>query len=303
MRKIVIGTRASKLAMVQTEMIAAKLKKLYPGLEISITKIVTAGDRDRQTQLDRIGVAVFVKELEDALLEKRIDLAVHSLKDVPTELPSCLCLIAVTERADPRDAIVARAKLEELPPHSKIGTDSLRRSVQIDNYRSDLDICGIRGNVDTRLNKVASGQYDGVVVAAAAMHRLGWEDRITQYLPLDHFLPAVGQGALAIEAREDDIEMAEILSPLNHLPTWQSVMAERAFLSALGGGCRAPIAALGTVSGDILTLEGMVASINSKKVLRFPEKGDAKSAEEVGRRLADRMLSMGASEFLAEVGK
>ncbi len=301
--RIVVGSRSSKLALVQTEMMLARIKELYPHLEVSISKIVTAGDRDRHTQLDRIGVAVFVKELEDALLDKQIDLAVHSLKDVPTDIPSGLCLLAVTERADPRDALVARARLSELPSGSRIGTDSLRRSVQLDSYRSDLEICGIRGNVDTRLRKVSDGEYDGVVVAAAAMQRLGWEDRITQYLPLDHFLPAVGQGALAVEARDDDKEMAELLSPLNHLPTWQSVMAERAFLRALGGGCRAPIAALGTVSGDILTLEGMVAGINSKKVLRFPEEGSAKSPEEVGLQLANRMLDMGASEFIAEAGK
>ncbi len=301
--KIVVGTRGSRLALIQTESVVARLKEINPQLEVSVRKIVTAGDRDRRTDLDRIGVAVFVKELEEALLDGRADLAVHSLKDMPTDIPLGLGLLAVTERLDPRDALVARVRLNELAPGSRIGTDSLRRAVQLAQYYPNLKVGSIRGNVDTRLRKVASGEIDGVIVAAAALLRLGWTDRVTEYLPLAQFLPAVGQGALALETRLDDKEMAELLSPLNHLPTWQSVMAERAFLRALGGGCRAPIASLGTVSGDILTLEGMVAGINSKKVLRFPEKGSAKSPEEVGLRLANRMLDMGASEFIAEAGK
>ncbi len=300
--RIVVGSRGSRLAMIQTESVVAKLRELSPGLEVSISRIVTAGDRDRRTQLDRIGVAVFVKELEEALLDKRIDLAVHSLKDVPTDIPEGLHLLAVTERLDPRDALVAKSRLDGLTPGARIGTGSLRRSVQLTQYRPDLQVCGIRGNVDTRLRKVASGEVDGVIVAAAAMSRLGWEDRITEYLSIERFLPAVGQGALAIEARVDG-EMAELISPINHLPTWQSVMAERAFLAALGGGCRAPIAALGRVSGTILTLEGMVASTSGQGVLRASAEGSAQSPEEVGERLAKRMLSRGAAEFIAEVKK
>ena len=299
--RIVVGSRGSKLALIQTESVTAKISAVHPHLEVSISKIATAGDRDRHTRLDRIGVAVFVKELEAALLDNRIDLAVHSLKDVPTDVPQGLCLLAATERLDPRDALVSKSRLNELAPGSRIGTGSLRRTVQLTRYRADLEICSIRGNVDTRLRKVAAGEIDGVIVAAAAMLRFGWEDRITEYLPLAHFLPAVGQGALVIEARLDDKEVAELVSPINHLPTWQSVRAERTFLRALGGGCRAPIAALGTVDNTTLKLEGMIANVSGQEILRVSAEGSATSPEEVGVRLAHKMLGMGASEFIAEV--
>lgn len=299
--RVIVGSRGSRLALIQTESVVAWIREMNPRLEVSINKIVTAGDRDRLSQLDRIGVAVFVKELEEALLDKRIDLAVHSLKDVPTDVPQGLSLLAVTERLDPRDALVAKLRLEELAPGSRIGTGSLRRSVQLARYRPDLNVYGIRGNVDTRLRKVSSGEVDGVIVAAAAMLRLGWKDRVTQYLPLEHFLPAVGQGALVIEGRLDDKDMAELASPINHLPSWQSVIAERAFLRALGGGCRAPIAALGTVDGTTLKLEGMIASMNGKEMLRASQEGAATSPEDIGVRLAHKMLDLGASEFVAGV--
>jgi hydroxymethylbilane synthase len=301
MRRIVVGSRGSRLALTQTESVIAKIREANPYLEVSLRKIVTTGDRDRHTQLDRIGVAVFVKELEHALLDGRIDLAVHSLKDVPSEVPPELRLLAVTERLDPRDALVAKSKLNELAPSSRIGTGSLRRTVQLTQFRPDLQVCSIRGNVDTRLRKVSTGEVDGIVVAAAAMLRLGWQDRITEYLPLEHFLPAVGQGALVLEARLDDKEIEDLISPLNYIPAWQSVMAERAFLRAIGGGCRAPIAALGAVSNSTLKLEGMIASPDGRKMLRASEEGSAMSPEEVGTRLAQKMLAMGASEFIAEV--
>lgn len=297
---IVIGSRGSKLALIQTESVATKLKEANPHLEVSIRRIITTGDRDRHTQLDQMGTAVFVKELEAALLKNRIDIAVHSLKDVPTELHEDLCLLAVTERLDPRDVLVSDlGRLDELAPGSRIGTSSLRRTVQLTKYRPDLEVCSIRGNVDTRVRKVSSGEIEGVIVAAAAMLRLGWEDKITEYLPLEHFLPAAGQGALVVETRLGDEEVAELVSPTNHLPTWQCVAAERAFLSALGGGCRFPIAALGTMNGDALTLEGMATDIGGKKIIRAQEIGIAVPPEEVGVRLAQRMLGMGASEFVA----
>lgn len=300
MRKsIVVGTRGSRLALIQTESVVTKIREMNPGIEVSVNKIVTAGDRDRHTQLDRIGVAVFVKELEEALLDNRIDLAVHSFKDVPMEIPVGLCLLAVTERSDPRDVLVSKSRLEELPPGSKIGTGSLRRSAQVIGCRPDLVVGAIRGNIDTRLNKVYSGKFDGVILAGAAMMRLGWEDKVTQYLDLEHFLPAVGQGALVVEARLDDEEMSEIVSPFNHVPTWQSVTAERAFLHALGGGCRAPIAALGTVDGGRLKLRGMVSDVTTGKALIGEEEGDAWSPEETGVRLAQNMISMGAADLMA----
>jgi hydroxymethylbilane synthase len=300
---LVVGSRGSKLALIQAESVVAEIRKINPQVKVGISKIVTGGDRDRRTQLDHLeGMGVFVKELEEALLKGRIDLAVHSLKDVPTEIPDGLCLLAVTERLDPRDVLISRAgRLDELSSGARLGTGSLRRASQLGQYRPDLEICGIRGNVDTRLRKVASGEFDGVILAAAAMLRLGWWDKISECLPLEHFIPAVGQGALALETRLGDEETAELISPLNHLPTWQGITAERAFLKALGGGCRAPIAALGTIKSDTLNLVGMVADASGKKILRATDKGGAISPEELGVRLAQRMLGMGASEFIAEV--
>ncbi len=302
-KSIIIGSRGSKLALLQSESVAAKIKQLNPHLEVSVSKIVTKGDRNRRIQLDRMeGVGVFVKELEEALIDGRIDLAVHSLKDMPTQIPQRLCLAAVTERLDPRDVLVSRGgRLAELAPGSRIGTGSFRRAVQLVAYRPDLEVCSTRGNIDTRLRKVSCGELDGVILAAAAMERLAWEDKISEYLPMEYFLPAVGQGALGIEMRLGDEGIAELVSPLNHLPTWQSVTAERAFLSALGGGCRAPIAALGTVVGNALRLEGMVAEISGERQVRASEEGSAACADEVGVQLAQRMLSMGVSEFINEV--
>ncbi len=298
--KIVVGSRGSRLALIQTESVVSRLKLIHPDLEIIIRKIITAGDRDRHTQLDRIGVDVFVKELEEALLDGKIDLAVHSLKDVPTEIPQGLGLIAVTDRDDPRDVLVAKARFDDLPSGSRIGTGSLRRTIQVAQIRPDLETCSIRGNVDTRLRKVSSGEVDGVILAAAALSRLGGQDKITQYLSLDNFLPAAGQGALVVEARLADPEVLALASRINHLPTWQCVSAERTFLRELGGGCRAPIATLGTIDGIKLRLEGMVASPTNKNVLRDSIEGDVTSSEELGMKLARKMLEMGASEFIAE---
>lgn len=300
--RIVVGSRGSRLALIQAESVMAQIAELHPELELGISQIVTGGDHSRHVRLDRMeGVGVFVKELEEALLEGRVDLAVHSLKDVPTQIPEGLCLRAVTERLDPRDVLVSRkGRLDELASGSKIGTGSLRRAVQLKSYRPDLEALSIRGNVDTRLRKVAEGDFDGVILAAAALKRLGGEDRITEYLPLAHFLPAVGQGALVIETRLGDEEVAALVSPLNHLPTAQSVTAERAFLCALGGGCRAPIAALGTVNGAELKLEGMVARLSDNQILHATEEGSRQSPEELGMRLAQKLLKMGAAEFMAE---
>jgi len=304
-RKIVVGSRGSKLALIQAESVVVKIREANPSLEVNISKIVTQGDRNRQTRFDQMtGVGVFVKELEEALLDGRIDLAVHSLKDVPTEIPQGLHLAAVTERLDPRDILVSRAgSLAELPAGSRVGTASPRRSVQLTTYRSDLEVCHIRGNVDTRLEKVFRGEFDCVVLAAAALIRLGQQDKISEYLPLEHFLPAVGQGALVVETRLGDEDTVEFVLSINHLPSWQSVSAERAFLSALGGGCRTPIAALGTVNGDTLKLDGMVADNEGKRILYASGEGDAASPEEVGEQLAQKLLGMGASDFIAEVSR
>jgi hydroxymethylbilane synthase len=299
-KKLTVGSRGSKLALVQAHYVMEKIASIDSACHLDLCKIVTSGDKDRHTQLDQLGVSAFVKELEEALLDRRIDVAVHSLKDVPTDLPEGLCLAAVCERADPRDTLVAKAPLMELDEGASIATGSLRRSVQLALLRPGLRTFGIRGNVDTRLGTVARGEADGLIMAAAALLRLGWQDRITEYLPLEHFLPAVGQGALVIEARTGDKEVLSLISKLNHLPSWQAVIAERAFLQALGGGCRAPIAALATVSEGKLKLEGMVAGVNSKKVLRESVSGNLAEPDETGRLLAKRMLGLGAANLIAE---
>ncbi|MGD0353642.1 MAG: hydroxymethylbilane synthase [Dehalococcoidia bacterium] len=301
MREIAIGTRGSKLAMIQAEDLLARLREVFPGLKASLAKIKTRGDRYSTTALDEFaGQGIFVKELEKALLDRRNDLAVHSLKDLPTEIPDGLMLAAVTARLDPRDVLVSKSgRLHDLAPGSKIGTGSRRRAVQLLALRPDLQVCDIRGNIDTRLRKVSDGEFDGVIVAAAAMIRLGWEERITEYLAVDYFTPAVGQGALGIEIRSEDKEMATLVSKINDETAWQAVTAERTYLQALGGGCRAPIAALGIVSDGILKLIGMVAGADSNHILRATEDGKASAAEHIGRRLAVKMAEMGALVLIA----
>ena len=303
MRKIAIGTRGSKLAVIQAQWMLTKLKEATPGLEANIVKITTRGDRDNGTALDKFaGQGVFVKELEKALTDGKIDLAVHSLKGMPTEITHGLYLTATTARVDPRDVLVSRTgKSAELTPGSMIGTGSHRRAVQLHALRPDLEICGVRGNIDTRLRKVSEGEIDGIFVAAAALIRLSWQDKITEYLPTDYFTPAVGQGALGIEMRSEDKETASLASALNHQPTWQSVTAERTFLRALGGGCRAPIAALGIVSDDVLRLSGMVASVDGSRILRATEEGDAQAPEQVGKQLAQKMVGLGALDCISEL--
>lgn len=298
--KIRIGSRGSKLALLQSRWVMDRLKALHAGLEFEIVKIATTGDRKSGIPLDELGgVGVFVKELEEALLEGRIDLAVHSLKDMLTAIPDGLELAAVPERADPRDALVSSHRsLAALPKGAVLGTGSQRRAVQLRAIRPDLMIRGLRGNIDTRLRKLGGGQYDGIIMAAAALIRLGWQDQIAEYLPLEAFVPAVGQGALGIEIRSGDRFMADLMAPLNHEPTHRAVTAERAFLRAMGGGCRAPIAALGTVENGILRLDGMVAGPDGGRILRAEVSGDASSAEGLGRALARKMIEMGAASLL-----
>lgn len=300
-RHVTVGSRSSRLAVIQAESVLAELRKAHPEFEFSLIKIITEGDRHKSVPLDQVaGRGTFVKEIEKALLDGRIDIAVHSLKDLPTQIPPGLCLAAVTARLDPRDAFVSRGKkLSALMPGSIIGTGSIRRSVQLLAYRPDLKVRAIRGNIETRLRKVWSGELDGVIIAAAAMIRLGCEDKITEYLSVEHFLPEVGQGALGIEIRSEDKEIAELVHVLNDEPTWHSVVAERVFLQTLGGGCRTPITALGTVIGTVLRLEGMI--VNGNNFLRASMEGSVSAPENVGRQLAQKMLEMGASPSIAKV--
>jgi len=301
MSKIVIGTRGSKLAVTQAEWVIAKLKQVVPDLEVSLVKIKTAGDQDASMVLGRsAGQGIFVKELETALLQHKIDLAVHSLKDLPTEIPAGLSLAAVTERIDARDAVSRTGRLNELTPGARIGTGSGRRAIQLLAIRRDISICPIRGNIDTRLRKVAQGEVEGVIVAAAAMIRMGWQDRITEFLPPEHFTPAVGQGALGIEIRSEDKETASLVSKINHKTTWQCVTAERTFLKALGGGCRSPIAALGLISGGVLRLYGMIANASGSQILRASVEGSTSAPQKVGHSLAHRMIEMGALRLITD---
>jgi hydroxymethylbilane synthase len=300
MREITVGTRGSKLAVIQAEELKNKLAEFFPELKVRLAKIKTAGDSNLNASLDEFAdQGIFVKELEKALLERRIDLAVHSLKDLPTEIPEGLTLAAVTTRLDPRDVLISRnGNLVGLASGSKIGTGSRRRTVQLLDLRPDLTIANIRGNIDTRLRKVYAGEFDGIIVAAAAMMRLGWQERIKDYMPVEQFTPAVGQGTLGIEIRSQDIEIYDLVSKINDTLTWAAISAERAFLQALGGGCRTPIAALGTISGNILNLKGMVAGVEGNQILRSSEVGNVREPEPLGKLLAQKMIDSGASSII-----
>ena len=303
--RIIIGSRKSKLALLQAQEVIDALRAVYPKLSFEITTVKTAGDRDRKTSLKILGgQGIFVKELEEALLRREIDIAVHSLKDMPTDIPAGLKLATVTRRLDPRDVLVSAngMVLSKLPEGVRIGTGSQRRAVQLLAQRRDVAVVDMRGNIDTRLRKCSGGEVDGLVLAAAALIRMKLEDRITEYLPVDKFVPAVGQGALGIEVREDDKLANELVAPLNHEGTWMEVSAERAFLKALGGGCREPIAALGIVKGSSLHMRGMVANSETCEELKAGVKGKPSQAEQLGIRLAQRMMEMGAGRLIGRRG-
>lgn len=294
------------MAVVQARMVEQRLRLAEPGATFALKTIKTQGDKDRTRSLDEIGgQGVFVKELEHALLAHDIDLAVHSLKDMPSELEHSLILAAVLPRDDVRDALVTRSgqPLARLPAGTRIGTDSRRRGAQLKALRPDIITCSIRGNIDTRLRKVQEGEVDGIIIAAAALSRMGWEDRVVEYLPLESFLPAVGQGAIAIEIRERDVAVSRLVASVNHAPSWHSILAERSFLRTLGGGCRAPIAALATVRDGQLVVDGMVASADYSVVLRDGVSGPPERAEKIGEALARRILGKGGDRIVVEAGR
>ncbi len=300
-RTIIVGTRGSALAQWQTNFVIRALKQLAPALSIETRILKTAGDQDQVRPLAEFGgLGVFTKALEDALLARDIDIAVHSLKDLPTDLVPGLTIAAFPERQDPRDCLVSRhhVGLTSLPHESRVGTASARRTAQVLALRPDLNIVPLRGNVDTRLRKAASIEYDAIVLAAAGITRLGRAAEITEYLPLEQVLPDPGQGALAIEIRGDNAELADLVGKLDHAPTRASVTAERAFLRALGGGCRMPIGALGQVRDDKMDLQGVVASADGKQTLRGQVAGRAANAEMLGTRLAVQLLIEGAGKIL-----
>ncbi len=292
-RQITIGTRGSRLAMIQAESVLTALVSIHSTIEFSLSKIITTGDRHQIVPADLTpSPGMFVKELRQAVLDGRVDMAIHSLKDLPVQEHEGLMIAAVTKRLDPRDVLVSRCgKLSELSPDSRIGTGSPRRAAQLLAYRSDLKVQSIRGNIDTRLDKVSRGEVDGIIVAAAGLIRLGCENKITEYFPLEHFLPEPGQGTLAVEVRASDRELLELIQPLHHEPTWQSVAAERAFVQAMGGGCSTAIASLGTVDGTTLRLRGMVSG--SGKLHYAQELGSVAAPEKVAEKLAQRLLAVG----------
>ncbi len=301
---IKIGTRGSKLALAQSSMIGETIKSEHPDIDVELIIIKTKGDKIIDSPLSKIGgKGLFVKEIEEALLEKRVDIAVHSIKDVPAELPDGLSIPFFPEREDPSDAFlsVTYKKFEDLPEGSRVGTGSLRRSSQLLNKRPDIEIVPIRGNVDTRINKLESGELDAILLAASGLNRLGLSSRINQLLhPLD-FIPAVGQGALGLEVRTDDIECNKLLEFLNHTATALAVRAERAFLNKLEGGCQVPIGAYASIENNTIIVHGMVSELDGSRIIRDSLTGTCKNPEQAGETLATRLLDMGADKILAGV--
>lgn len=302
MQKLRIGTRGSPLAMVQADWVRGKLSKHFATWKIEIVTIRTSGDRQKSLPLSELGgKGAFTREIEKALLAGEIDLAVHSMKDLPMEIPSGLLLAAITERENPFDAFISRngVNLDSLPLQSTIATGSLRRKAQLLHYRGDLIIKDIRGNVDTRLKKLQRGFAEGLVLAAAGLRRLNKEDSITQYLPPDVCLPAAGQGTLGIEIREEDSLLGEKLAVLNHRQSSLAVSAERSFLRVLGAGCHTPAGAYGEMNGGEILLRGFVSSPDGKALVKMKMLGREEDAEIVGDLLARRILKGGGKELLA----
>jgi len=284
--------------------VADQLKEKYPDLQTEIIAIKTKGDKLQDIVLVKIGgKGVFVKEIEEALLKEDIDIAVHSMKDVPVELPDDLEMGAVPEREDPRDAFVSKdnRKIEELRKGARIGTGSLRRTIQLQNLLPDVKIVPIRGNLDTRIKKIVTEDLDGVVVAAAGMRRMGLAKEISQYIPVEWMIPSAGQGTLGIEFRKDDEKSKNIVSFLNHADTVIELSAERTFLKHLGGGCQAPIGAFCKRQGDRLILRGLLGSVDGSVIISDEIRGSWKDSEEMGRTMAENILSRGGREILEEI--
>jgi hydroxymethylbilane synthase len=299
-----IGTRGSKLALAQAQWVRNRISAEYPDLEVELVTVRTKGDRVRDRPLSTIGgKGLFVKEIEEALQRKEIDIAVHSLKDVPAELPDNLHIGAIPAREDPRDVLISKnnASLGELPEGSRIGTSSLRRAAQLLHHRPDLEIIPVRGNLDTRIRKLHSLDMHAIIVAAAGLKRMGVTGKITQVLPADIMLPAIGQGALGLELRLDDQRTGTMLRFLDHYPTRAAVEAERAFLKELKGGCQLPVAAFGRLTDGTLYLDGMVADAAGKKVVRDRVSGPPGEANTLGTTLAYRVLEAGARGILEDI--
>jgi len=299
--QLTIGSRGSKLALFQANWVKAQLEAAHAGLQVVIEIIKTSGDVFLDAPLSQIGgKGLFTKEIEDALLDDRIDLAVHSLKDLPTVLPAGLSLAAVSCREDARDAFVSNehSSLGALPKGARVGTSSLRRQSQLLRLRSDLEVANLRGNLDTRIRKLDEEQYDAILLACAGLDRLGYQHRIAERLSVQQLCPAVGQGALGIETRETDQETRGQLQCLHHPPTHSAVIAERAFLRRLGGGCQVPIAGHAWIEESRLEMLGVVASTDGQKLFRDQASAPIEQAAELGTQLAERLLASGAREIL-----
>lgn len=305
--RLVIGTRGSKLALTQTKSVAAALKKLHSGLSIQIKIIKTTGDKDQLSPFSKLGreglKGLFVKEIEEALLHGDIDAAVHSCKDVPTDFPRGLCIGAVLKREIPFDALISRTglKLADLPEGARIGTSSLRRKSQLLHYRRDFQLVELRGNLDTRLRKLHTENLHAVVVAYAGMKRLGMTERITQKIPPRVILPAVGQGALAIEMRKNNKQTKTLFAKLHHDETCTSVTCERAFLKELEGGCLVPAGGYAVVKNNKLFMEGVLCSLDGTLVIRGSISGNLRDAEKLGRAVGKQILHHGGREILKEI--
>lgn len=299
-----IGTRGSKLALAQSQWIKKRIEAKYPHIQGELVKIKTTGDKILNSPLSKIGgKGLFVKEIEEALIREEIDVAVHSMKDVPARLPVALMLSTFPEREDPHDALISIGDrtIEELPQGSGVGTCSLRRAAQLLHLRPDLNIVPLRGNIETRLRKLRSGDLQAIILATAGIKRLGLATNITQVISPEQILPAIGQGALGLEVRRDDEATINLLDFLNHKKTEVTIRAERAFLNELEGGCQVPIAAFARLNGKNLRLEGMVAELDGSKIIRDEISGEKDRAEEIGIELARRLLNSGADKILKRI--
>ena len=300
-----IGTRASQLALWQANWVKSELEKRYPDTEVTLTKIKTQGDKILDVPLAMVGgKGLFVKEIEEAMLRDEIDIAVHSMKDVPTIFPEGLALRCITKREDCRDIVILRPGFKswkDLPQGARIGTSALRRKAQLLHLRPDLQMVDIRGNVQTRIRKLTEDNLDAVILAAAGMHRLGFSAQIGEYLPVYVSIPAIGQGALGIESRIDDDQTNSLIDFFNHPQTDWAVRAERAFLKRLEGGCQVPIACHGTVEGETLSLTGFVSDCEGVRCLKKTTTGSVHSAQQIGTSLGDDLLILGAGKILNEV--
>jgi len=299
-----IGTRKSKLALWQAEHVAAMLRALHPQCRVELVRMTTQGDRILDTPLAKVGgKGLFVKELEEGLLARRVDIAVHSMKDVTVDLPAGLHIAVVLEREEPFDALVSNRyrRLDDLPHGAVVGTSSLRRQCQLRRRRPDLRIETLRGNVNTRLARLDEGRFDAIVLAAAGLKRLGMNERIAELIGADVSVPAVGQGAIGIECRSGDAEVQALIAPLDHAPTHARVRAERAFNARLNGGCQVPIGAFAELDERGMRLRGIVGSIDGSSVIEDDVSGPADEGEALGRELAERLLARGADTILREV--